>query len=32
MARREKPIPRSQRNTFNRGRKISRNSPGVKMM
>jgi hypothetical protein len=29
MPRREKPIPRSQRNTFNRGRKISRNSPGA---
>ena len=26
---RNKPIPRSQRNTFNRGRKISRNSPGA---
>ncbi len=30
MPRREKPIPRSQRNTFNRGTKISRNSPGAK--
>ena len=29
MPRREKPIPRCQRNTFNRGRKISRNSPGA---
>ena len=27
---RNKPIPRSQRNTFNRGQKISRNSPGAK--
>ena len=26
---RNKPIPRSQRNTFNRGTKISRNSPGA---
>ena len=29
MPRREKPIPRSQRNTFSRGRKISRNSTGA---
>ena len=29
MARR-KPIPRSQRNDFNRGEQISRNSPGAK--
>jgi hypothetical protein len=27
---RNKPIPRSQRNDFNRGTKISRNSPGAK--
>ena len=27
---RNKPIPRSQRNDFNRGTKLSRNSPGVK--
>ena len=27
---RNKPIPRSQRNIFNRGTKISRNSPGAK--
>ena len=27
---RQKPIPRSQRNTFNRGTKISRNSQAVK--
>ena len=30
MPRREKPIPRSQRISFNRGTKISRNSPAVK--
>jgi len=30
MPRREKPIPRSQRIQFNRGTKISRNSPAVK--
>ena len=30
MSRREKPIPRSQRISFNRGTKISRNSPAVK--
>ena len=30
MPRREKPIPRSQRISFNRGTKISRNSPGAK--
>ncbi len=29
MPRREKPIPRSQRISFNRGTKISRNSPAV---
>jgi len=29
---RNKPIPRSQRITFNRGEKISRNSPEQKMM
>ena len=27
---RNKPIPRSQRNDFNRGTKLSRNSPGAK--
>ena len=27
---RNKPIPRSQRISFNRGTKISRNSPGAK--
>ena len=27
---RNKPIPRSQRLIFNRGEKISRNSPGAK--
>ena len=30
MARRNKPIPRSQRLIFNRGTKVSRNSPGAK--
>ena len=30
MPRREKPIPRSQRISFNRGTKVSRNSPGAK--
>ena len=30
MPRREKPIPRSQRISFNRGTKVSRNSPAVK--
>ena len=30
MPRREKPIPRSQRINFNRGTKVSRNSPAVK--
>ena len=29
---RNKPIPRSQRLIFNRGEKISRNSPGQQMM